>query len=327
MDHNDRREINADTFDIGENQPTPPLTAQRWFRAAMVLLVLAGIAAVVVYTQGDAFMASWYASRAEAKADDGDYQGAIADINHAIKQTPDNIGLYLRRGRYCMEVEPPDLEQAIADFTHILDQDDGYAIAYLLRSTAYQRMAFRIDDQERAAELHTQAIADLERARPHMPKEDPTLLNHLAYSRALAGTDLDEALQEINIVLKHVDAEGLLQKVQRKPVHVNDLIRAREILAYLDTRGFIQHLRGEQEAALQDMELTIDLYLATSQDLVERVADRSRRDNLQQQQDELYSVLLHHRGLVHQALGHEEQAQADLDKAQELGYDPKAGVY
>ena len=42
---------------------------------------------------------------------------------------------------------------------------------------------------------------------------------------------------------------------------------------------------------------------------------------------EQLSVLYHHRGLVHKALGHEEQAQRDLAKGQELGYNPEAGVY
>lgn len=327
MESNDRREIHGDTFRIESEQPARPLTAQRWFRTAVVLLVLAGIAGVVVYTQGDTFMASWYASRAEAKANQGNYQGAIEDISHAIKQTPDNIELYRRRGQYRMQAQPPDLDGAISDFDHVLEHDDGYAMGYMLRSMAYQRMAFLLNDADRAAELHAQAIADLEEAQPHMPKNDPLLLNQLAYSRALAGSDLKQALAEIDTALANVDAELLLESVEEEPVGVDSLNRAREIRSYLDTRGFIHHLLGDQVAALKDMDLSIDLHLATNRAVLNRLADEDRRTAFTEEENKIYSVLLHHRGLVHQALGNEEQAQTDLQQAEDLGYDPKSGVF
>lgn len=327
MKHNDRREVYGDTFRIEDGQPARPLTAQRWFRMAVVLLVLAVIAGVVVYTQGDSFMASWYASRAESKASQGDYQGAVADMSHAIQQTPDNVQLYLRRGQYRMNAEPADIHGAIEDFDRVLAADEGYADGYFLRSTAYQRMALLLDDEERAAELHAQAIADLEKALPHMPKDDPMLLNQLAYTRAVAGVELDQALEEIETALKGVDTQAVLESVEEEPINANALVRARQILAYLDTRGYIHHLRGDQEKALEDMNLTIDLYLATDRAIYNRLADETARANFQREQEKLYAVLLHHRGLVHQALGNEDQAKADLTKAEELGYDPKAGVY
>lgn len=327
MEHNDRRDSYGDTFRIEVGQPARPLTAQRWFRLAMVLLGLAAIAGVVVYTQGDTFMASWYASRAEAKASQGDYHGAIADVSHAIQQTPDNVLLYMRRGQYRLNADPPDLDGAIADFDHVLSVDEGYADGYFSRSMVYQRMALLLDDEQRAAKLHAAAIADLERARKELPENDPRLLNQLAYTRAVAGVDLEQALQEINTVLSGVDAQALLASVEEEPINGADLLRAREILAYLDTRGYIQHLLGNQEAALKDMDLSIDLHLATDRAIFNRLPDENARAAFQREQDKLYAVLLHHRGLVHQALGNEPQAQADLTKAQELGYNPKAGVY
>ena len=327
MEHNDRREMYGDTFRIEDGQAARPLTAQRWFRLAVVLLVLAVIAGVVVYTQGDSFMASWYASRAESKANQGDYQGAIADMSNAIQQTPDNVQLYLRRGQYRMNAQPPDVDGAIEDFDRVLAADEGYAEGYFLRSTAYQRMALLLDDPQRAAQLHAEAIADLEKALPHMPKDDPMLLNQLAYTRAVAGVDLDQALEEIETALKNADPQAVLASVEEEPINGNALVQARQILAFLDTRGFIHHLRGDQEEALADMNLTLDLYLATDRAIFNRLADENARATFQREQEKLHAVLLHHRGLVHQALGNEDQAKADLTKAQELGYDPKAGVY
>lgn len=327
MEHNDRRDSYGDTFRIEVGQPARPLTAQRWFRLAMVLLGLAAIAGVVVYTQGDTFMASWYASRAESKASSGDYHGAIADISHAIQQTPDNIQLYLRRGQFRLNAEPPDLDGAIEDFDHVISVDPTFAEGYIRRSTAYQRMALLLDDEQRAAELHAAAIADLEKAQPHMPKDDPMLLNQLAYTRAVAGVDLDLALQEIETVLNGVDTQAVLATVEEEPINSTDILRAREILAYVDTRGYIQHLRGEQEAALKDMDLALDLYLATDRAIFNRLADENARAAFEREQEKLHAVLLHHRGLVHQALGNEAQAEADLSKAKELGYNPKVGVY
>jgi predicted negative regulator of RcsB-dependent stress response len=43
--------------------------------------------------------------------------------------------------------------------------------------------------------------------------------------------------------------------------------------------------------------------------------------------DEQHAVILHHRGEAYQAVGDEEQAQADFSKAKELGYNPEAGVW
>ena len=328
MEQNERKEVRSETFRIEDGTETPvPLTRQRWFRIAAVLLVLAIVAIAVVYTQGDAFMASWYASRAESKAGQGDYDGAITDISHAIDQTPDNTELYLKRGEYQLQADDPNLEGALADFNHVLEMDPGYSNGYVLRSVVYQRLAFLEDDPARSAELHAKAIADLQQAQPHLPKDDAVLLNQLAYSRALAGTELDQALAEINTALDKVDAQKLLASVEEEPIDVNDLRRALEIRSFLDTRGFVQHLRGEQDAALEDMNLSIDLHQAAVRAALNRLADQTVRDNFEESNEKIYAVLLHHRGLIYQALGKEEQAQADLNLAEELGFDPQAGVY
>ncbi len=328
MEQNERGEVRGKaTFAIEDGSETPlPLWRQRWFRIAAVLLVLAIAAAVVVHTQGDKFLASWYSSRAEARASKGDFAGAVADMTQAIAKTPDDLELYSRRGEFRLRDQDADLDAALADFNHVLEIDPDYSAGYSRRSFVYQRKAFHAKDPAEAKQLHAQAIADLEKARPSVPKNDSDFLNQMAYARALAGVDLDLALQEVNLALKKFDVDRILANLQA-PIDPRLALNALIVRSYLDTRGYIQHLRGENQEGLADMDDAIAMHEAAVPPFASAMSDSDQRSTFMKQQDETLGVLLHHRGLIHQALGNEEQAKEDLERAEELGFNPKAGVF
>ncbi len=329
MDNTQRGDLSAqDRFRIEDGAgPSKPLWQQRWFQIASVLLVLAVGGALLVQSQGDKFLASWYSSRAETKASRGDYQGAVADMNHAIEKTPDNLELYTRRGDYRLLEEEPDLEAALADFNHVLEADPHYSTGYSRRSFVYQRQAFMADDPAEAKKLHALAIEDLRQALPDVPQNDPEFLNQLAYARALAGIDLEQALEDINRALRGVDAERLLARVKASSSDPMELQAAWRAAGMLDTRGYIEQQLGKNEAALIDMDHALNLLDAAAKPFAARFQDAQVRDAFLKREEQTRAVLLHHRGLIHQALGNKDQAKADLDLADELGFNPRAGVF
>jgi tetratricopeptide (TPR) repeat protein len=90
-------------------------------------------------------------ARAQEKARQGDFQGAIADCTLAIQLDPQNSRAYSQRGsaRY----KSGDLAGAIADYTQVI-QLAGDARAYFNRGIA----RYRLEDYEGAVADYTQAL-------------------------------------------------------------------------------------------------------------------------------------------------------------------------
>jgi tetratricopeptide (TPR) repeat protein len=119
---------------------------------------------------------------------------------------------------------------------------------------------------------------------------DPEALNHRAYIRALVGRDLSEALADIDAALA---------------------VRDDEPVEFLDTRGFILHLLGRQQEAIDQLNQRIDRV---------QLARRLRWF------DHSLAVMHHHRALACQAIGLEGQAEQDFEIARQKGFDPSRGV-
>jgi hypothetical protein len=58
-----------------------------------------------------------------------------------------------------------------------------------------------------------------------------------------------------------------------------------------------------------------------------QVVDRRPVVMAMTQQRHNLAVIYHHRGLVYERIGKTRQAQADLERARQLGYDPEKGVW
>jgi len=136
---------------------------------------------------------------------------------------------------------------------------------------------------------------------------DPEALNHRAYIRALVGRDLSEALADIDAALA---------------------VRDDEPVEFLDTRGFVLHLLGRQQEAIDQLNLAIDGMQRERRQallLAERV-DRVQLARRLRWLDHSLAVMHHHRALACQAIGLEEQAEQDFETARKKGFDPSRGV-
>lgn len=132
--------------------------------------------------------------RAQAYANSGDVQKAIAEYTEIIANQPQNAKAYFNRASY--RGQSNDFQGALADFSKAIEIKPDYADAYRFRSTIrniLQDPQGGIDDAKKAAELYSQQI-----------DSDPNNIN-LYTSRAIsrisygdkqgANQDLDRAEQ------------------------------------------------------------------------------------------------------------------------------------
>jgi tetratricopeptide (TPR) repeat protein len=98
-----------------------------------------------------------YIDQGNARADQGDLAGAIADYTQAITLNPQNAMAYNDRGN--ARADQGDLAGAIADYTQAITVDPQYASAYYnrggVRATAGEK-AGALADFRTAADLYQQ---------------------------------------------------------------------------------------------------------------------------------------------------------------------------
>lgn len=266
-------------------------------RAFLLLAAMCLLVGVAIKAIGPNHIARWYHERAGTRYDNDDLHGAVADMDRALSWKPDDVEFYYDRARYREETN--DLEGSLDDYDQVIKMRPNAAAAYSGRSTVYQRL-----------ERHREAIDDVTRAIKLSAKTNHTLLNHRAYTRAIANMELDEALADIQ---QAIDLLG------------------RDEAAYLDTRGYIYYLLDRQEEALKDMDLAVQLaVMDRKQELQTAAARRQNRRFLARRErlhNESEAVMIYHRGLVHEKLGHTQQAEADKARGLQLGFNPAEGVY
>jgi tetratricopeptide (TPR) repeat protein len=196
---------------------------------------------------------------------------------------------------------------------------------------------------------YPEAIADcLELARFHKTTGRPSreeVLNSLAYSRALAGTDLDAALIDIDAAIaisraNFRDAEQILQRAvaaKKGAFAANEFLnmQRRSLLGCVDTRGLVRFKQADYAAAQTDfdeavesMRLVREYYRLHDDALSAR--ERSYRDFAAKRRllDHNDAVIYYHRSLNLRKLGRDDEAQRDWDKARELiGKEPDESLF
>lgn len=287
------------TFDASPSQPRKPDRGGAvWIvRLLLVLVALGLLTSMALKGIGPDYIANWYVKRAADRYMSDDLDGAIADMGRAIAWMPDAPELYYNRAYYRQKAH--DLEGSLEDYNRLIELNPNYAPAYTGRSVVYQRL-----------KRHREAIDDLTHAMQLRPKNDHRLLNHRAYTRAIANMELEEALVDIQ---QAIDTIGVDEP------------------AYLDTRGYIYYLLGRYEEALQDMDRAVQLAVQERRRLLQIAADRRAGNRqlalVERQLNENEAVMVYHRGLVHEKLGNLEQAHADKTRGLQLGFNPERGVY
>ena len=135
---------------------------------------------------------------------------------------------------------------------------------------------------ELLGELHRyeEAAADYARVIQLQP-DNAIAYNNRAYNLALAGKQLERALEDVETALE---------------LHGPDE-------AFLDTRGYLLYLLDRPDEALADLDSAIEL----------RHRHRLGSGN---GAGEIY----YHRALIHQKLGNRNLSDADFRRAKQLGY-------
>lgn len=140
-------------------------------------------------------------------------------------------------------------------------------------------------------------------------------LNTSAYTLALAGENLDVAKEQID------ECVGLLGELTS--------------LSYTDTRIYVYHRLGLDAEVMEAANLMIQEFEEVDypaqqvqlRELAEHIADRRVLVRQRKMLQDMRAVLYQHRGLVHEALGHTVEAEADFARAKEYGFNPAAGVW
>jgi tetratricopeptide (TPR) repeat protein len=113
-----------------------------------------------------------------------------------------------------------------------------------------------------------------------------------------------------------------------------DLLGPNDNSAFLDTRGYLHYLAGDDDAALRDMERAVRLeesdfrqFRRARPKQLEFGIDTKVLRRMTESREQNLAIMYHHRGLVYQKLGREQDAERDLTRADKLGYDPENGVW
>ncbi|MBL8826682.1 MAG: tetratricopeptide repeat protein [Planctomycetaceae bacterium] len=294
-------------FDDSAAVPPAPDRFRRQLQA-MVSVVLTIAAGLLLFRSeladtGREAMANYYLNRARPHILQQDYNAALVEVDRAIEWHDKGINLYQMRSQLHGKLK--QFDAAVADLTAAMEKlptDDKSQRRELLieRSVMYQRQR-----------KQTEALADLDQAYNIRSAKNSTLLNNRAYARAVFNVEIEGALKDIKQAIEWAD---------RAPN-----------ASFIDTRGYVYFRLKRYDEALKDIEQAIELTEA------ERVEDIARmealksptyvREQVLKSYDESLAVMYHHRGEIHEQLGNKTQAEADMKKAKEMGYDREAGVF
>jgi tetratricopeptide (TPR) repeat protein len=266
----------------------------------LILLAVVALAAIPWLTDvGQGLLGDWLAQRARQRFNDGDMPGTVADSTRAFSLLGDDLSderrIQLLAMRGIAKLQIHDLEGSVSDFDRVLTSPNAdreiRQWCYFRRSWANCRL-----------QNHAAAVADATRAIELLDRNDqllPTFLNQRAYIRALANMSKEEL-------------EAGLQDIERA------MLMTRNNPAFIDTRGYLRHLLGQNDLALADMKQAIAL--------TETMLRQTYRFDEAEQLKKDLAVMHYHRALIHDALGNTSDAASDHLQAEEFGYNPAEGV-
>jgi len=267
-------------------------------RLVVLAMVAVGLAVVVVPEMMPTvrqMVVEWSLERAGACEARNDLGGAIADMSRAIRWHGDDVDLLCMRAM--LRLEDRDATGALMDATHAAE----------IAPTAVQPLRVR-------ALVHAvlgqgdEAIADAEMVVALAAPGDSETLNHRAYIRAIVGRELPAALRDIDAAI------GSLGKSSPE---------------LLDTRGFLLHLLGRHQEAIDQLNLAIDGMQQQRRQLglLAGRMDRSELTRRLRVLDHGLAVMLQHRAMACQEAGLAEQSKQDFELARKKGFDPSRGIF
>jgi tetratricopeptide (TPR) repeat protein len=214
----------------------------------------------------------------------GDIDAARQELETALAWDPESGPIY--RQRADLHVDLGRYEEAVADYSRAAEVEPTDPLNPIKRSVALQHLK-RHDDAIRDWLTVQQLVGDQD------PLQQAIALNGLAYARALG------------------EANQALQWAGRDA-------------AMLDTRGYIQYLRGEYQAARDDLDRAIETMESQLAAVthIKSYADSRQHERDVKQMEQSTAVLRYHRALILTALGEPELADEDLRRVRQLGHEP-----
>ena len=179
---------------------------------------------------GPATTARWMLARAANEFDQGNVLGAQKLLEDAYKKSPD-IAADRNFLKQLDRVEANNESSAVSSFyVDLWEKRIGQIENPEIRSEA----AFAISSLLSNRKKFDEAARILNVNLPPLEERTAVQNNQMAYMRALAGKDLDQALVEIDMAIKTAENES-----------------------YLDTKGWVLHRMGRNEEALVVMDKSL----------------------------------------------------------------------
>ena len=235
-----------------------------------------------------------YNNRGNAYADLQNYEAAIMDYNKAIELNPNLSEAYNNRGLTYAYMG--NYNEAIADLTKAIELNPNYAAAYNNRGNTYDEMG-----------NHNAAINDYNKAIELNPNNADYYNNRgVVYTKmsnyTQAITDYNKAI-ELNPNDDYAyNNRGVayqeLKQYKKALVDYNKALTLMEHPLIYANRGEVHYYLKNYKQAIDDLNKAIELGIEGT-DLAEA---------------------LYYRGLAYEKLGDNTRAQADFDKAKQLGY-------
>jgi len=277
---------------------TRPGRGKRLILLAALAAVIPALAAPAALPVIRAAVVRWSVQRAIGCEARGQPAGAIGNLGRALAWSGDDavLAMELLCWRAALKLDTLDAAGAAADASRAAD------VAPLAARPRQVRALVNVVLAQPDA-----AVADAEAAVQLAGATDPEALNHRAYVRALVRRDLSGALADIEAAL------------------AGDPEPAAELL---DTRGYVLHLVGRHQEAVDDLNRAIAM-VEERRRAVAALARRGARAGVARELralDRDLAVMHHHRGLACRAAGLEAQAEQDLEIAERKGFDPSRGV-
>ena len=280
--------------------PSPRRTGRAGWRKRLVVLavllgvIVPGLLGPQILPTISAAVVNWSLEQAYACQAADDVAGAVNHLSRAISWHGDHPDLLCMRA--LVRLESRDPRGALADARQ----------AAMLAPLASQPLRIQAIVQVVLGEAD-EAVAAADRAAELVGADAAAAVNHRAYIRGLVARDLDAALADIERVVASDD--------DAPP-------------AFVDTLGFLLHLVGRHEEALDQLNHAIAGMRAERQTFARRFgrsASTAAAVRLREI-DQSLAVMYHHRSLACGALGLDGQAEQDRQLASEKGFDPSRGI-
>lgn len=260
------------------------------------------------------------------------WEKAFAQLEQALSWSPGDVNYLLARSTW--QSQCGHQEAALEDCNQVIRELGEKTPLLELRMQIYQQLGRHAD-----AVADAQQIAALSKTSGYPSRTN--MLNTLAYVKAVGKIDLpearkqaDEAVRSAQALVDLLESSGqetsgywgrLSQAVKAAESEALESEAKNQLCQVLDTRGFVHYQMGNYRQALADLNPAADGFseLVARTDvklgIVRRASPDSRTLDIKLSgQRRALAVILYHRGLAQQKLGHSAAAASDLKRVREI---------